>query len=239
MPSAAIPAWLTLIAAASLLIAAACALWICVDEARRPQAMWIMNLVWPLTALFGGLLWLGLYVRWGRAPARCERAPAAGRAGLGVAIALATCHCGAGCVLGDILAEGATTAHPAWLALFGWPGLFPQPMFAEWAADFIAAFVLGVGFQYFSLKPMGGLTAGQTLARALKADALSIVAWQLGMYGAMAAIQYLGFQPAFGAPANPGQPAFWLAMQVAMLCGFVTAYPVNGLLIKAGVKERM
>ncbi len=34
-------------------------------------------------------------------------------------------------------------------------------------------------------------------------------------------------------------PEFWFAMQAAMLAGFCTAYPVNWLLIRAGVKEKM
>lgn len=28
-------------------------------------------------------------------------------------------------------------------------------------------------------------------------------------------------------------------MQIAMMCGFLTAYPVNWWLIKTGIKERM
>jgi hypothetical protein len=31
----------------------------------------------------------------------------------------------------------------------------------------------------------------------------------------------------------------WFMMQLAMLTGFVTAYPVNRWLIKAGIKESM
>lgn len=34
-------------------------------------------------------------------------------------------------------------------------------------------------------------------------------------------------------------PEFWFMMQIAMLCGFVTSYPVNWWLIRAGIKERM
>ena len=34
-------------------------------------------------------------------------------------------------------------------------------------------------------------------------------------------------------------PQFWAVMQVAMVVGFVTAYPVNWWLVRAGVKERM
>jgi hypothetical protein len=32
---------------------------------------------------------------------------------------------------------------------------------------------------------------------------------------------------------------FWFMMQIAMLCGFATSYPVNWWLIKAGLKEKM
>jgi Domain of unknown function (DUF4396) len=32
---------------------------------------------------------------------------------------------------------------------------------------------------------------------------------------------------------------FWFMMQAAMACGFLTAYPMNWLLIKTGVKTAM
>jgi hypothetical protein len=34
-------------------------------------------------------------------------------------------------------------------------------------------------------------------------------------------------------------PEFWFMMQIAMLAGFITSYPVNWWVIKAGIKERM
>jgi hypothetical protein len=42
-------------------------------------------------------------------------------------------------------------------------------MFAVWILDYIFAFGLGILFQYFAIKPMGNLTAGQALMAALKA----------------------------------------------------------------------
>ncbi len=30
---------------------------------------------------------------------------------------------------------------------------------------------------------------------------------------------------------------FWFMMQIAMVCGFLTAYPVNCWLIRTGIKE--
>jgi Domain of unknown function (DUF4396) len=32
---------------------------------------------------------------------------------------------------------------------------------------------------------------------------------------------------------------FWFMMQIAMICGFLTAYPVNWWLIQTGIKEKM
>ena len=47
------PAWLHLLSIAVLLVGVVCALAITIDEFRHPQKMWIMNLVWPVVALFG------------------------------------------------------------------------------------------------------------------------------------------------------------------------------------------
>ena len=32
---------------------------------------------------------------------------------------------------------------------------------------------------------------------------------------------------------------FWFMMQIAMLCGFATSYPVNGWLIRSAIKQPM
>jgi len=37
----------------------------------------------------------------------------------------------------------------------------------------------------------------------------------------------------------PNQPAFWFMMQVGMLVGFITAYPMNWWLVRVGIKEPM
>jgi len=47
------------------------------------------------------------------------------------------------------------------------------------------------------------------------------------------------FLPLFGAMAAVNSPAFCFTMQIAMLAGFITSYPVNWWLIKVGIKERM
>jgi hypothetical protein len=43
----------------------------------------------------------------------------------------------------------------------------------------------------------------------------------------------------FGRQLAKTDPVFWFMMQIAMLFGFVTSYPVNWWLLKAGLKEKM
>lgn len=234
MPHAEFPKWLHALSMISLLVALGCAALVAADEARRPQRMWIMNLVWPLTALFGSLIWLRFYWRWGRGGDPQRRTTP-----MQVAVAKGASHCGAGCVLGDIVAEWIAFGFPGVAVAFGWKSLFGEKTFAVWVLDFLLAFVLGVGFQYFTIRPMRNLSVRAGVVAALKADAASITSWQIGMYGAMAAIQFLWFRPLYGGLAEANAPEFWLAMQIAMLCGFCTAYPVNWLLVKVGLKERM
>jgi len=38
---------------------------------------------------------------------------------------------------------------------------------------------------------------------------------------------------------HPNKAGYWLMMQIAMICGFITALPVNRLLVKIGWKEVM
>lgn len=216
----------------SLAVAVLCAVAIAVDERRHPQKMGIMNLVWPLSALFGSVFWLFGYYRWGRNSG--EDAPT-----FPVMVAKGSSHCGAGCTLGDLVAEWLAFAVPAVAVWFGWHSLFAEKIFAVWVLDFALAFGFGVLFQYFTIQPMRDLSVRAGLIAAVKADAASITAWQVGMYAMMAAIQFGWFAPVFGGIAPVDSPEFWFAMQIAMLAGFATSYPMNWWLIRIGVKERM
>lgn len=237
IPAADFPLWLHVLAVASLLTAGLSAVAIAIDEVRWPQRMWIMNLVWPLAALFGSLLWLAAYVRWGRTAA--AKGGESDNQPFPAIVLKGSSHCGAGCTLGDIIAEWTILALPAVAGWFGYGTLFSREIFAAWLFDFTLAFLFGIGFQYFTIKPIRERDAVRRIGRAVKADILSISAWQVGMYGAMALLQFGVFDRSFGGLAKADTPEFWLAMQAAMLAGFCTAYPVNWLLIRAGVKERM
>ena len=233
------PAWLHTLAIISLAIGAVCAITIALDEMRRPQKMWIMNLVWPLTALFGSVLWTAGYYVWGRAMPEGQDKDDDAKPPFPVMVAKGASHCGAGCTLGDIIAEWAAFALPTIAAWFGWHSLFAEKTFAVWIPDFILAFGIGIVFQYFTIAPMRNLGVGEGIVAAVKADIASISAWQIGMYGLMAIIQFGWYRNAFGGIAEVNSPEFWFAMQLSMLAGFCTSYPVNWLLIRAGLKEKM
>ena len=195
--------------------------------------------VWPVCALFGGLLWLGLYWCHGRGvPRGVEHQPDRDTP-MAVAVAKGAGHCGAGCTLGDIVAEWLAFAIPGIAVALGWHTLFAEKTFAVWLLDLALAFLFGVAFQYWTIKPMGDLSVGQGLVAAVKADTLSITSWQIGMYGAMAVGQLAILRPLCGTTAPVDSPEFWFVMQLAMLAGFVTAYPVNWWLVRAGFKEKM
>jgi len=228
----AFPSWLNWLAVTSLVAGLISASIIAVDLKRRPQRMAVMNIVWPLTSLFAGVLWLLFYFRYGRAPQT-------GDVPMRVAVAKSTTHCGAGCVLGDIVAEWLAFAQPGIAVWFGWRHLFDEKMFAVWILDLLLAFLFGIAFQYFAIAGMRDVSAGKGLVQAVKADAASILAWQIGMYGCMALLQLLWIRPAYGALAPVDSAPFWFLMQIAMLCGFATSFPVNWLLVRAGVKEKM
>lgn len=227
---------LTTIAWVSLAVGVASALIILGHiVAGNRQHMWIMDVVWPVTALYSGPIGLWAYFRWGvlsthhammAAKQRGEEPPGK-RKPFWQMVATGATHCGAGCTLGDIIAETALIAFP--LMLFG------QKIFAAWAVDYAIALLLGVAFQYFTIKPMRNLSVGDGLKQAIKADFLSLTAWQVGMYGWMATATFA----IFGHELQKTRPIFWFEMQIAMLCGFATAFPVNWWLLRRGIKEKM
>jgi len=112
-------------------------------------------------------------------------------------------------------------------------------MFATWIVDYGFAFAFGVAFQYFTIAPMRQLSPPRGLWGAIKADALSLPAWQVGMHGFMAAVSLGLFGDGLQKGLDVDSTTYWFMMELAMLCGFATSYPVNWWLISTGIKERM
>lgn len=229
-------ATLEMIAIICLLTGGASALIIAIDLlAGHKQHMWIMNLVWPITALYAGPLALWGYFTAGRlsthravqeAKARGEDPPGKKKP-FWQMVAVGATHCGSGCTLADIVGEWALFLFP--LTVFG------MEIFGAWVVDYFLALLFGIFFQYFTIAPMRDLSFGKGMVAAAKADFFSLTAWQVGMYGWMAIATFA----IFGHEIEKTSAVFWFMMQIAMLAGFLTAYPVNWWLLRAGIKEKM
>lgn len=227
------PTWLTVLAWVALAAGFASAAWILIDIYGRGyrQHMKIMEAVWPVTGLYFGPAAVAAYHAWGRPlthrwqASHGEPPPKPSYATTAVGVS----HCGAGCTLGDIIAEFAIFGLGATIA-----GL---ALAAEYIGDYLAAIALGIIFQYFAIAPMRGLPLRKGLTEAAKADVASLTAFEVGLFGWMA----LTFFVFFPAPRHlhPDNPVYWFLMQIGMIAGFFTAWPVNAWLIRRGIKEAM
>lgn len=137
-----------------------------------------------------------------------------------------TLHCGAGCSLADLIGP--------WIFLVVPFTIFNNLTFGEWVLDYCLALLTGVTFQYAAISPMMKKKGLKVWLKALKIDFFSLTSWQIGMYGFMALVIFVWF-----GRLSPTTPEFWFMMQIAMCFGFVTAYPVNWILVKKGIKMGM
>lgn len=134
---------------------------------------------------------------------------------------LSTLHCGAGCSLADLIGE--------YIVL-----LIPMSIIAGWTLDYILALAIGIMFQYSVIFSMEKLSRKKAYAKAFKVDFWSLTAWQVGMYAFLAIVIF-----GFGFHVDRLSWEFWFMMQIAMMCGFLTSYPMNRLLLKLGIKKEM
>ncbi|HEY4060976.1 MAG TPA: DUF4396 domain-containing protein [Puia sp.] len=208
------------IAIFSLGLGACCCLVLSIDVLRHPQRMGVMNIVWPVTALYAGPLGLLAYYTIGRRPAS-RTIP------FWQSVLKGSLHCGGGCTLGDLAAEVFLLFVPVTIA--------GSALLGGWTVDFAFAFAIGILFQYYAIRPMKQMSLSKAIIAALKADALSLSFWQIGMYGWMAICFFVIFRH----PLKASDPVFWFMMQLAMLVGLCTAFPVNWWLLKKGIKEAM
>ncbi len=220
--------WLYWVAVASLALGLLSAMVMTADIlAGHRQKMRIMNVVWPVTGLYAGVLGLYVYFKAGRMSASADRKKPKVEKPFWQSVGIGALHCGSGCALGDLAAEWLLVAFPLTVA--------GHKLFGAWIIDYLFAFAFGIAFQYFSIKPMRKLSVKEGLKSALKADSASLTAWQVGMYGWMAICAFL----IFGHELQATDPVFWFMMQIGMLAGLLTAYPVNWWLISTGIKEKM
>ncbi len=217
--------WALLASAVSFLI-------ILVDVVIYRQKMTVMNVVWPITALYFGPFALWTYFGFGRQQHSAEKNHAGHEEHSQTErpfwqkVWVGATHCGAGCTLGDIVAESA-------VFLTGFT-IFGSMLWASYLWDFLLAYLLGIVFQYFSIAPMRNISGWPAIWAAIKADTVSLTAFEIGLFAFMFWMHH-HFLPHL----TPNQPEYWFLMQVGMIIGFFTSYPANWWLIRIGLKEAM
>ncbi len=134
--------------------------------ACQPPLMPVMRWVWPINALWMGPFAVWAYWRIGRYGMQAkDRQP------YWQAVLKATAHCGAGCTLGDMVAE--------WLVFLLGLSIAGRAFWPEVAADYLLAYACGIVFQFFSIAPMRHLGISDGLVAAVRADTLSLTAFEV------------------------------------------------------------
>jgi hypothetical protein len=106
-------------------------------------------------------------------------------------------------------------------------------------SDIALEYVLGFGFgwmifQAFFMKNSAGGSYTQALSSTFLPELLSMNCLMAGMVPTM--ILAKSYVPASG---DPFRPEFWFVMSMALLVGFVTAYPMNWWLVSNHMKHGM
>ncbi len=133
-----------------------------------------------------------------------------------------TMHCvagdGVGILAGAVVASYFTLSRPLEIVL-------------EYGLGFVFGWTI---FQALFMRDMAGGSYRRALGSTFLPEFLSM---NLVMTG-MLLISSLG-RIAVGIPFSPLTPVFWFVMSMALLAGFVTAYPMNWWLVARGLKHGM
>ena len=222
-----IPGWLTAVSWAFVALALLCAAAILYDVYgrgyRQPNSL--MNVVWPITALYFGPLALPAYYRWGRP--RSEKwqrehgfAP---EKSLPVAAATGGIPGGAASAVGHVI--GVPLVVLTGLTIAG------QSLWVMILVIAVIATALLFAFEYFfSTVPSRGLSTGEGLGVALLIALVTVLAFDVGMGGWMLVMHFLLFMP----PLT--DVTFLFLMQVGLILGFLTGYPAVLWLLRQGIK---
>lgn len=114
--------------------------------------------------------------------------------------------------------------------------LLDQRLYSECAVEFVLTYLFGIAFRHFPICAMRQVAPGEAVVDAVKADTLSLIAFEAGMFAWMALIWFL-LTPSHRPDAS--NIAFWFMMQIGMVLGFLTIRPANRLLVGTGVKSEM
>ncbi|MCL5430328.1 MAG: DUF4396 domain-containing protein [Candidatus Marsarchaeota archaeon] len=243
-----VPSWMDVIAYVYIAIAIISSLIIMADIFIRGnrQMMPVMDYVWPITSLYLSVFGLWAYWEMGRPDSMnmkgMKMSMQEHMAHMGghmhhkkkpfwQSIFVSATHCGAGCEIGDFVGEWAVFLLLTGVTVAG------SILYIEYAVDFILAYALGIAFQYIPISQANPKRSKfSNLKNAVKADSLSLIAFEVGLFGWMAIFNLWLFAPGV---INPSYVVYWFMMQIGMFLGHFTSYPANWLLVRAGIKEGM
>lgn len=194
-------------------------LFVAVDIRTTPEAP-IMKVGFVILTLFLGPVGAFLYVLGCREPM-----PHTHEAFVAVRwrqVLGSTMHCVAGDGIG-ILAAAVVTAR------------IGLPMRVDLIFEYVAGFLFGwTVFQALFMRGMAGGSYAKALSSTFVPEFMSMNGVMTGMIPVM-----VGLMAAWPAAQSPAGPLFWFAMSLALLAGFIVAYPINWWLVSAGLKHGM
>lgn len=178
-------------------------------KTRNAHLPSLMKFVWVLTVLYSGLLGLAVYAWAGRKEIPRDTIWRRG------ARSVAHCYsgCGAGEVIGLILAVGILALETGWTV----------------GVTFTFAYTFGILLTAGPLM-QEGVGLGEALSDAFTSESASIVV--------MEAVA-IGSDLLLAGEARMGDVRFWSSLIVSLTLGLLAAYPVNVLLLRLGVKSGM
>ncbi|MEP7049835.1 MAG: DUF4396 domain-containing protein [Pseudomonadota bacterium] len=217
------------VALASLALALSSAAIIALDLAGgKKQEAPVMNLVWPLTALYAGPFAVIAYFWFGGA-SRASRNMVRSRPSLfpkpphWQQTVLSAAQAGAGSVLAGLLLGAAQ---------FHW-GAVHRSLGDWYALATVAAFFLGLALQYFAVRSKRRLSPRERLWLAFKGDALGMLVFQMGACAWLC----VSAKALFDSEPDANDLVFWFTMQLGMLVGLALTYPVHWVLVRQGIKR--
>jgi hypothetical protein len=133
-----------------------------------------------------------------------------------------TMHCAAGDGLG-IIAGAAVAAQ------------WRLPVWADLSLEYVLGFGFGWAvFQAFAMREMAGGDYLRSLRQTFLPEFLSM---NLLMAGMVVTMRFL--MPHIEGSADPLAGGFWFVMSMALIAGFILAYPINWWLVANGLKHGM
>jgi uncharacterized protein DUF4396 len=214
-------AWIDMIMLVWLALTAVSVICVAYDTFRDSPEMTIMKWGWVLVTLYMGPVALALYILSCKEPAphtHAEFIKPLWKQSIG-----STIHCVAGDATGIIVAAVITAAL----------GL---PMWVDLIVEYAAGFAFGLFiFQALFMKDMLGGSYRRAFRHSLLPEWLSMNMMMAGMFPTMVVLMMGRDMRAM----EPTQLVFWGTMSLAVIAGFVTAYPVNVWMVRVGLKHGM